>query len=660
MPDLSVPQRLAYLATAMLFPESYPDDYDTFERVRAYARATWERLPAEDRRPLGFVRKQVDDPVEDNPGRLQDLWLAHLARRPLAEHAAAAGIELPDSVLLTEVPEEVRHAAVRTALGLGRPEDERRLREWFDSGSAPSTPTTEEGHDMPEEFGDPYDGRYALDKRNLPDGFDEEGFEEAVTQLFLNRNADPRPGEHEDLDATTLRIRAHRANVIGALLGASYLDPSGPGFDDTFVEYYNDGFELVDLVRANGVVAPGKVRRLDVYAAVAQEISELKDGDPTYQEVAAVSGEVIDRGPVNDNFDAKVRSALDDFVSKTPVYDSLNLPDIVTDETAQAEVEPTNIRAVSMVYAARELESAFLLPAVQVIAQDWTDGFTPVGDALGRLLDRYVWGARDRLDAAAREVQFERIAELDTHLMRLCSAISERDRAQYLSEYLTPGDRRRSAQPRDAAVRKSARDLLAYASLHGWAYPQFAAKRLGNQIRECVTIVDHPEAQKAYGVQGPWQLVERVATMAGGSVPNIAQHRALAATGKAIMDMLATKAKAIAASVSSTPLFPPPRGSDGFSGSERVRTTVFTATEYEVLLTHVDNWLAASGVNDRERMEASQIRETAPSASLPMFGGGAAQDGGINAGAVKDQLMNMVSAGQMPTMDQLNQLFRSN
>lgn len=483
------------------------------------------------------------------------------------------------------------------------------------------------------------DDRFALDRQNLPEGFDETAFEQAVEAMFEAR-VDP-PGE---------RTEAHKAHVKGKLLSASYLDPNGPGFEDAFVDYYEAGFKFVRVV-ATGLNGDSRTRR-QTYARVADVIEKLKGDERkvTYQELATVADEVIDRGPVDDgNFEAKVRGAHDDYVGRTPVYDSLNLPDIVVDDTAQAEVEPANIRAVSMIYAASELEMAYLPTACHHAAQDWTDGVLPVGEAAGQLFDTYVWGSRDRLDPAARQIQFDRIADCSRHIGRFCASLSERDRSQYLSEYLVPGDRQRTAQPRDAAVRKAARDLLAFCSLHGWAYTQFAAKRLGNQIRECVAIMEHPEVQKAYGVQGPWQAVERIATMTTGTVPNVPKHRTLAATGKAIVDRLATKAKAIAASASSQPLF-------AGVGIAPAGGAVFTQAEYEELVTLAENWLAANGVNDQQRMEQSQIRESQATGSLPSLGGSPV--GGFDSSGVRDQLMNMVNSGQMPTPDQVEQLFR--
>ena len=532
---------------------------------------------------------------------------------------------------------------------------------------------------------------YVIDDKDLPESVtpaDLDALFEAVQKKFVDRCSD----EQGAVPA------AHLAYVLGALVRSSYFSATNPGFDEAFSDEYNKGYEQVELVDP----AAHYIAR-QLYARVGREIRKIKGGgarvaaaggkgkrppsDPTVQEVTAVSDGVIGMGPVDDNFVAKVTAAHTDFVARTPVYDSLNLPSIVTDDTARAEIEPANVRAVSMIYAAGHLEMLF--EACDLVAQDWSDGFIPVGQSAGKLFDAYVWNARDRLDATARDIQTSKIAELEDHLTRFCSATSERDRSQYLSEYLVGDNRRTSAQPRDAAVRKAARDLLAYASLRGWAYAQYASRRLSNHVRSCTEIVEHPEVQKAYGVQGPWQLVERVHQMNGGSIPNIAKERTLASTGKEIVDLLASKSKAIGASLARGPLFPRP-GEGGSSPSQsqvgnaealrlamvdrgvglvpgRRRAApapddsgarvgpVFTVDEYSTLLTHVEYWLAANGINDTERVAASQIRDAGAAPSLPSFGGGSI--GGFDATGARDQLLQMVANGQMPDRGQIDQLF---
>ena len=653
MADHDVPQRLALLAYQLLYPDLFTEaGTSQFDAIRLRTDDLWEnRLDL--RSLLRTVRRDVTDPRTANTGALQEALIWALAEPAL--FALVAEFSLDGPLIPEDIDEEVRLAAARIAIGAPDRSDRRRVRSWARTLAAqpPPDPRDEEPTDHEDEKGadmakdeiwGPYEGEYRVDLRNTPENFDEETFREEINRLFALRNADKG---HLG--------RAHQAYVAGSLLRASYFDPDVPGFADVFVDFYNEGFENVTIVVDGKESVDPKRRNIEVYGGVAHQISTLKNNDvPTWQEVSAVTDIVLDSGPVNDNFASKCRSALDDVVGKGFDYDSLDLPDIVTDETAQAEIEPGNVRSVAMVYAASNLEFAGLFSTCEQASMDWSDGVLPVGENAGRLFDDFVFNARERLDPAARDIQFQRIEGLHGHLLRFCSAASERDPQHVLErvsgrpQAVSPAAGRRSAQDRG--------DLLAYASLHGWAYTQFAAKRLGNQIRQCIEIIDHAEVQKAYGVSGPWQVVERVSVMTGTPTPDIQKSRALAATGKSIVDMLASKAKAIGASLASTPLFPPATGGNLAVNGDRPERSVFSRDEYEVLMNHVENWLAANTVSDQQRFEESQLRESAPSASLPSFGSSGA-GGGVDSEAVKNQLMQMVSAGQMPTADQVEQLF---
>lgn len=618
-------ERLAYLALRLLFPDhtkKFDESQDDERYVTLHQRfeqATWS---PELKRSLDNVLADPDD-WDKNSDTLKRRVRALLGDDWLIGALIEGGLDVTE---IEGDPEPERLAAGRLTIGHGDDSDRKvvamYVRRTVRHTKQPGMHT----------------GGYVLDRRNLPDDFQLEAFLKALRRRFQDRC------QEDDEEA-----RGHFAYVAGSLIRNSYLDPDGPGFAEAFNDTYDRGF--VDVATDDAAQWIAK----DVYARVAQEVSDAKGGKPpTYQEVAAVSDEVLRLEPVDDNFRAKVVAAHTDFVARTPVYDSLNLPDIVTDDTAKAEVEPANVRAVSMIYAAGHLEP--LIQACDIAAQEWSDGFIPVGESAGQLFDAYVWNARDRLDAAARQIQTDRIDGLDDHLLRFCSATSERDRSRYLSEYLAPNGGRRSAQPRDAAVRKAARDLLAYASLHGWAYAQFASRRLANHVRECTDIVTNAEVQKAYGVQGPWQLVERIHQMAGGTPLNIAKDRTLASTGKAIVDLLASKAAAVASSLSSEPLFPSDSGA----------SSVFTAAEYDQLLNLVENWLAAKGIDDEQRRSASRVVDSGGITSLPGLGGmggmvgSNAGMGGFDANQIKDQLMQMVASGRNIDAGVISQLIPNN
>ncbi|WP_433361221.1 hypothetical protein ACQPZX_28100 [Actinoplanes sp. CA-142083] len=606
-------RRLALLAYQLLWPDAYPPEAGDarWDAVHEHVERLFADLGNGGRRGLQTVSKDTDDPAAKNPPRMRLAVLRALAGR--------LGLDPRDNTDETTLAAAIRDAIDRD-LAQDRKDDA-----------------------MPEsKFAD-----ITIDMRNLPDTFDPDAYLTGIEKLFNAR----------DIPLTTPTAKAHAAYVTGALLRDSYYDTKSPGFEDAFVEQFNEGYIRPDTVGSGKLpkvdTPAADLRRIEVYLSVFRLINDFNGAQkPSVQEVAFVSDEVIDRGPVNDNTTAKARSAFDDFVGLTPQYDTLDLPPLITEDNTQGAYEPSNIRACAMIGAANHLDRAGLMLAVDQAAQDWSDGVLPVGDPAGRLFDPYVWGARDRLDPAARQIQYDRISELDDYLLRFCSAVSERERGFYLSEYLTGGPQnRRSVQPQDAAVRKTARDLLAYASMHGWAYTAFAARRIGNHIRTCVEIIENAEVQKAYGVTAPWQVVERINTMTSGSTPNLAKELTLSSTGKEVMDLLAAKAKDIAANRAGIPLFPPPdTGVINVNGGGPA--SVFSASEYQTLLVHVENWLAASAITDTQRYDAAQPREAPAAPSLPQLGGFTAPD----PNAIRDQLMQMVNSGQTPSADQVQQL----
>lgn len=646
MTDAPAPvDRLALLAYKSLFPALYPTTPAGVARIAArryivvqsHVHGMYDTLDDDARAFLDEVSSDVSDPVAANEPDLR-VWLLRCL-------VASAG---PPPGLATSAIDEMDETALaatsRVAIGEGTTGDRALVEALSTHGGPPDT--SDPGKDAAMSVGTPVLD-VDVDTRNLPETFRKRKYLARIRELF----------EARDVNLTKATSLTHAAYVVGALLRDSYFDHRSPGFEDAFVEQFNEGYVRPETAGSEPLPFLEKkdikeIRRVEVYLSVLGLLRQFKGGQaPTAQELAAVSDEVLERGPVNDNTAAKARSAFDDYVGQAPSYDTLELPPLVTEDSSQGVYEPTNIRACAMIGAANHLDRAGLMTAVDQAAQDWSDGVLPVGDSAGRLFDPYVWDSRERVDPSGRQIQYDRIRDLDEHLLRFCSAVSERERGLYLSEYLVGSSRdRRTPQPQDASVRKTARDLLGYTSLHGWAYTAFAARRMGNHIRTCVEIIENAEVQKAYGVQGPWQVVERVNAMSTGQAPNIAKELTLASTGKEIIDLLAAKAKDIAVNVSGIPLFP--KSAPGTQNGAPGRS-VFSVGEYLTLLGHVENWLAASAITDTQRFDAAQPREIPASSSLPAMGGFTAPD----SNAIRDQLMQMVGSGQMPSVDQVSQLF---
>ena len=122
-----------------------------------------------------------------------------------------------------------------------------------------------------------------------------------------------------------------------------------------------------------------------------------------------------------------MRKAHDDFVGRTPSYDTLDLPPIVTDENAEgvrAAEHPRRRHDLRRGAAGRAGLFSGGRPERPGLVRRRVAG----RGAAGRLFDDYVWKADRRLDPAARQIQYDRIGELDDYLLRFCSAASERDR----------------------------------------------------------------------------------------------------------------------------------------------------------------------------------------------------------------------------------------
>ena len=70
---------------------------------------------------------------------------------------------------------------------------------------------------------------------------------------------------------------------------------------------------------------------------------------------------------------------------------------------------------------------------------------------------------------------------------------------------------------------------------------------------------------------------------------------------------------------------------------------------------HVENWLAANAITDHQRFDAAQPRQVQASGRCRLRGGFSPAG---DANALRDQLMQMVGAGQIPSADQLTSMFQ--
>jgi hypothetical protein len=163
-------------------------------------------------------------------------------------------------------------------------------------------------------------------------------------------------------------------------------------------------------------------------------------------------------------------------------------------------------------------------------------------------------------------------------------------------------------------VFKTARDLAVNLSLHGFGLAHFAAIELQTLIRSTKDTLSNIDVLSAYGVRDVWQLVERVSNMYLGGAVNGVRQRTMASAGAAIIQWLAAAAPNLVGAFSN----------------------LFID---EVLISHVERWLAVTGTPDAaiekySEPVALQSQRTIPDFALPSGANGASD-------AIRDALARL-------------------
>jgi hypothetical protein len=452
--------------------------------------------------------------------------------------------------------------------------------------------------------------------------------------------------------------------VVGMLLLGEYFDKSSPAFDGALADAREE--LLVKVPDSDG----NDVSSKRVYEYIYDNIERITGKDELfYQEFASVGRYVISRTEElpfgNSLFDRQIKIGLDQYVSGAPIFDSLDLPPLTGEDGSDTEIIPDNIRAVSMVYATYQLDVGMrMIDVVDRINEIFHNGQLPIGyDAGGKAIDDYNWSTEDRMNTVARRMHYSRVlgtaggdvskevqpnAAFESLFMRFLSSLAEYDRQQRISD-IVAGSRPQNLT--SEFVRKAGRDLAANLSLYGWAATHFAARRLRQHIELALNILKQPSVQKAYGVTNPYQVIERVAALEFNTTPNIVKHRTMAEAGKQILDLVAKYAYVWNKS-NGSPLFSETLGGVPYSGdiSDEDRETLLRQTQY---------WLAVNGIKDDQVDKYSQPEMSAYAPSIPSFGnfGTGMQP---TAGGSPDQMeriKQMVTQGQMPSLDQLQGMF---
>ena len=402
-------------------------------------------------------------------------------------------------------------------------------------------------------------------------------------------------------------------------------------------------------------------------------VKDLKSLNPRqkikYQELAAVPDHVI--ASADDDWNIKDRASRQSQVKVGQIkyadgtidtgFASLELPPIVSQDASNQEIEPGNVRAVAMIAAAYEIEQTGAFDVVDKMVELFTLGMLPVrDDSGGRALNRYYWQADTRLDPSARATQYARAlgrgetytadaqpnTQFEQLLMRFVAALVRYDSTLQVSHVVTTDGRDRLGSSEQ--VRKAAQDFAANTSLYGWGFTVFAARKLSQHIDLVFDVLGQETLQRAYGVTGPWQLVERVSAVDLGSTPTIVQHRTRAQAIKDLLDTLAIYSPDLSSSGGVKRFLPNIKDLRGTAGKAKKTGSSVTVQHYEKMVTAANNLIAVGGVTDDEIARFSAPVASPARGSIPTVGGEISIDG-----ANLDQIRQLAQQGQF---DQLQRL----
>ena len=666
MTDVTVDQRSAFLAYQMLFPTRYPSDPaelasgqdPVFDRLSAFVAAVWAELSPEARRRLRGIRHDLSNPVAHNTPAVQRYLLELLAEPMLAEIWSRARVEgpLPDH---DPPDEETQKAAIRVdarGAGLRRPSGGACLdcRDDPATTSAPGpaqtpTPDREEKDNTVMTDTNSAVLDIEIDRPGTPRQLPRKRYLRAIKRLFDDR----------DVDTSLETAQAHAAYVTGALIRDSFFDPASPGFEDAFIEQWNEGYEIAETTETdpsrpsfftsrNGL----RLRNLEVYLQVYKELLVIKaQQTPTVQELAAVSDEVLARGPVDDNL---------------PGQGALGFRRLRRSDAVVRHPRPAADRhRGELPGRLRATEHPRLLDDRRRVAPG--SGRPVLGGRPERPgLERRRAAGRRRSRPALRRLRLG--GRPAARPRRPAHPVPTDQRARRLpAEVLLGGlGARAGPVPQRVPGRVPAGPALAAATgrLGPQDRPRPARVRLAARlglypVRRPADRQPHPgmrgdhrapggaEGVRRRPLPGRWWNGSSRCRPAGR--PTSARSSPWPAPARRSSTCWRSRRLDIAANRVSTPLFP----TRDFSRNGTPRA-VFSVNEYQLLLGHVENWLAANSITDHQRFDAAQPREVQAVGSLPAPGGFSPPD----ANALRDQLMQMVGAGQIPSADQLNQMFQ--
>ncbi|MCB9762528.1 MAG: hypothetical protein H6739_22205 [Alphaproteobacteria bacterium] len=277
----------------------------------------------------------------------------------------------------------------------------------------------------------------------------------------------------------------------------------------------------------------------------------------------------------------------------------VDLPDL--DENLSVEILADNVRALSVLYFASELEDMRFFQVADKVSEQFQMGMLPLSRGPGGdNIFEYIKTATNRFTEIERLSMYARAfgkaqggvddalpnREFHNLWIRALSATSAYARMWTTApvgttlgsegQLINLNVNTQQNRVHHMQVYKALRDLAVNLSLHGYGMAHFAAVELQQTIRVVKNMLSNPEVLAAYGVRDYFQLIERVSGQFLNSNVNSIRQRVQAQAGSRVIQWIADRAPVLASPT------PPAAG-------------VFLE---DVLTSNVEKWLAVTGTQD--------------------------------------------------------------
>ena len=305
----------------------------------------------------------------------------------------------------------------------------------------------------------------------------------------------------------------------------------------------------------------------------------------------------------------------------------IDLPDL--EAQSDIEIQADNLRAMQAIYFSAQLEDLKVFQVVDKLVELFQNGMLPLGKGnAGNILYDYWKQAIKRMTETERRNLYFRTygfpggdaaagapnREFNDLWLRFISAVSSYARQVTVENLLRTNIPIPVTQQQ---VKKSARDLGANLSLHGYGIGYFAATELQDQIREIIGLLSDPDIKTAYGARDMWQVIDQVASLELGGAKNSIRYRTMATSGAIIIRWLAEHAPVLVSTDQIIVLDVNQLRNLNSSRARGIKATV-KPTDRD-LVDACDQWLAVTGTADKNVQDYAQPTEAPNSTSRPIY-----------------------------------------